>query len=134
MPEQIRNRRWQLIRDSLVFQGKLIIDGVRDLLLVPAALIATILGLIIHPREPDYYFKQVISWGRDSESWINLFGKNNESIKTSQLDDLVLIAEEKIRAEYDKGGITASVKDAIDRGMDKTHASQGPEQPGDKKT
>lgn len=127
MPENIRNKRWQLIRDSLVFQGKLIIDGLRDLFLVPAALMATILGLITHPREPDHYFKQVINWGRDSEHWINLFGNKYESSKNRQLDDLVQIAEEKIRAEYEKGGIATSLKNAIDRGMDKTQAPQNPE-------
>ncbi len=120
MPEKIRQQRWQLIRDSLVFQLKLVVDGLRDFLLVPAALIATILGLIIHPREPDYYFKQVLSWGRDSEIWINLFGRRNVSSDAKQLDDLVHIAEEKIRAEVEKGGIAATAKDAIDRGMDKT--------------
>lgn len=133
MPEEIRNRRWQLIRDSLVFQGKLIIDGFRDLLLVPAALVATILGLITHPRQPDYYFKQVINWGRGSEAWINLFGQKKQTANTQQLDDLVLIAEEKIRSEYDKGGIAANLKDAIDKGMDKAHTPKGeekPEEPG----
>ncbi len=127
MPEEIRKRRWQLIRDSLVFQGKLLIDGFRDFLLVPAAMGATLLGLITHPREPDYYFKRVISWGKKSETWINLFDSRYQADKSPQLDDLVKIAEEKIRAEYARGGLTASMKDAIDRSMDKSRKPKAAE-------
>ena len=37
--------RLDLVRDIAVFQAKLIVDGLRDLMLVPASLIAGIMSL-----------------------------------------------------------------------------------------
>ena len=37
---------WTLIRDIAVLQVKLIVDGLRDLLLVPASLIAGIVSIV----------------------------------------------------------------------------------------
>lgn len=36
---EVENERWILIRDMLVFQCKLIVDGFRDLVLLPVSLI-----------------------------------------------------------------------------------------------
>ena len=44
-PSQETNVRLNLLRDIAVFQAKLIVDGLRDLMLVPASLIAGIMSL-----------------------------------------------------------------------------------------
>ena len=38
--------RWTLIRDVVVLQAKLVVDGFRDLLLVPASIIAALVSLV----------------------------------------------------------------------------------------
>lgn len=119
MTEPTHQRRWLLIRNSLAFQFKLLVDGIRDFLLVPATIFATLLGLLTRPSEPEYYFEKVLNWGRDSESYINLFGDKPKPDQGSQIDDLVSHAENKIKNEYEKGGLTTSAKDVIDRGLDR---------------
>ncbi len=44
--------RWSFGRDILVFQFKLLADGFRDMVLIPASLIAGILGLLFHRDNP----------------------------------------------------------------------------------
>jgi hypothetical protein len=66
--------RWTLIRDLFVFQAKLLVDGFRDLLLVPASLVAGVWSLVSGDRDrPGAQFYQLISLGKESELWIDLF-------------------------------------------------------------
>ncbi len=48
--------RWAFIRDVAVFQGKLVIDGLRDLVLVPLSLAAAIIGMLAEPKDPGKKF------------------------------------------------------------------------------
>jgi hypothetical protein len=66
--------RASLLWAVFVFQAKLVVDGFRDLILVPVSLVAALLGLLAGGNEPDKYFHKVLRLGRRSEIWINLFG------------------------------------------------------------
>ena len=51
-PEEERKRnRWLLIRETLAFQAKMLLEGTRDLLLVPLTLLAAALGLAVRREE-----------------------------------------------------------------------------------
>jgi hypothetical protein len=63
-----------LVRDSLVFQFKLLVDGTRDLLLVPVSLIATVVSLVAGPGKHGLDFYSVLRFGKRTEHWIDLFG------------------------------------------------------------
>ena len=66
--------RWTLIRDLFVFQAKLLVDGLRDLLLVPASLVAGIWSLVSGENDrPGPQFYKLVSLGKQSELWIYLF-------------------------------------------------------------
>jgi hypothetical protein len=41
-----REQRWRLVRDLAVFQAKLFVDGVKDLVLFPVSLVAALVGLV----------------------------------------------------------------------------------------
>jgi len=62
------------LRHVLVFQGKLLIDGARDALLIPASLGAAVIDLLCGHTEHRGMFARVLAWGRRSERFINLFG------------------------------------------------------------
>ena len=47
--ENFKQRRWTLLRDLGVLQVKLLVDGLRDIILVPASLIAGIVGSLDRP-------------------------------------------------------------------------------------
>ncbi len=124
--EPVPESRWELVRELIVFQGKLFVDGVRDLVLAPISIVAAIMDLLGIGRRAGRTFYDVILLGRETEHWINLFGAADrllpgsaEGSPPSGLDGLVRRMEDVVAEEYRRGGITASAKDAVDRALDK---------------
>lgn len=66
--------RAELVRDTAIFQIKLLADGLRDALLIPMSLVAALIGLLRGGEDCNREFERVIKLGRRSERWINLFG------------------------------------------------------------
>lgn len=120
-PEVVPSR-WKLIRDVAVFQLKLFLDGLRDVLLVPVSLGIAALDLLgVGPR-PGRQFYDLLRAGRKSEEWIDLFGASEERDALPSpdegMDSLVHRMERLVVREYERGGITASAKRAVDRALD----------------
>jgi hypothetical protein len=112
--------RWTLIRDLVVLQAKLIVDGFRDLLLVPASLVAGIWSLVSGDRDrPGPQFYQLISLGKQSELWIDLFKAYEHAPEDVR-------REHEIAEEYERGGVTAQAKERIDKALDAIQRSRTP--------
>ena len=117
--------RWSLIRDLGVLQVKLLIDGFRDLLLVPASIVAGILSLVrTENGRPGKEFYEVVSLGEQSDRWINLFGAlrnappevvDGRRFGEADIDELVSRVENFVVDEYRRGGVTAQAKAGIDK-------------------
>ena len=121
MNDSGRVTRGELLRESLVFQVKLLIDGFRDLVLVPISLLATVAGLFRGGDRPDREFRQVIDVGRMTEQWINLFGNHEpapEGGRAASLDQLLEHAEEVVREQARKGAVSAGASEAIERAIE----------------
>jgi len=120
---EIHPSRWLLIRDALVFQVKLFLDGVRDFLMMPISLGIAVLDLLgVGPR-PGLQFYRLLEFGHRTDEWINLFGAREHvaslpSARGPGVDRLVERMERLVMQEYERGGITASAKDAVDRALD----------------
>lgn len=120
--------RWTLLRDLGVLQIKLLIDGLRDLLLVPASLIAGIISFASGTDgKPGPEFYRLLAAGKRSEHWINLFGAVDHSSEAPagtpehgnrDIDSLVRNLETYVVDEYKRGGVTAQAKDKIDKALD----------------
>jgi len=124
MSEPTPSKRSTLIRNSVVFQLKLMADGFRDLVLLPISLIATIIGLLRGGDEPEREFNQVIQVGRDSEQWINLFGNHDvpeTSNATASIDALFTKVEETLKRQYLTTGTSASAQAEIDEALQAAH-------------
>lgn len=115
-PDKPRKSRWEVLRDVLVFQAKLIVDGLRDLILSPISLMAGIIGLTFNPEDPGYLFRRVLYWGSRSEKWINLFGRWKP--QESSIDELFSKLERRIVSDYQEGGVTASAKNFLEKSLD----------------
>ena len=119
--------RWTLARDIAVLQVKLIVDGLRDLLLVPASLVAGLFSLVTWDQErPGSPFYHLLSVGKQSERWINLFGalKNAppdleqfQPFPDADMDELVGKLETFVIDEHQRGGITAQAREQFDRAL-----------------
>ncbi len=117
--------RWTLIRDIGVLQVKLIVDGLRDLVLVPLSLAAGIISLASSKDgKLGLQFYHLLAWGKQSEVWINLFGavKNSpEKIEQPQpfgdkdIEDIVGRLESFVVDEVKRGGVTTQAKERLDK-------------------
>lgn len=126
---EIAPTRWEFLRDVVVFQGKLLIDGLRDAVLIPISLIAAAMDLISGGVEKNQYFYDVVHFGRRSERLINLFGaasrvpmKRGDILvdEDFNIDQIVDRVEHQLKQQHDRGGLTAQTKTAIDRLLDVT--------------
>jgi hypothetical protein len=64
--------RWTMLRDLAVLQVKLVVDGLRDLILVPASLIAGVISLMSgSDGKPGPHFYHLLGVGKQSEQWID---------------------------------------------------------------
>ena len=118
-----RTARQTLIRDAAVFQVKLVLDGLRDLLLVPVSLVGAIMSLIDSKNgQPGPQFYDVLAYGKRTERWIDLFEalRDRETSKLPEdgsLDEVVNRMETYVIDEYKRGGITKQAKDRIDQAL-----------------
>ncbi len=120
--------RWTLIRDVAVLQFKLVVDGFRDLLLVPASLLAALISLIDNEEgKPGSQFYRLLAVGKRSERAINLFGAldnappgvgDKSDFGDMNIDDLVVKVESFVVDEYKRGGLTKQAKSRIDKAID----------------
>ena len=120
--------RWTMIRDMAVLQVKLIVDGLRDFLLVPASIVAGIVSLLSNEDgKPGTQFYRLLYLGKRSERWINLFGAIDNAPKElagpngdddMSFDDLVSRLEGYVVDEYKRGGVTSQAKQRIDKAID----------------
>ena len=115
-----RVRRWVVARDLVAFQFKLLLDGLKDLLLVPVSLVAGLVGILTSPRDPGRAFYGVLRLGDQLDRWINLYGAVTPS-RARQLggvDAHLGRLESALRDEYARGGAVAKAKGAVDRAVD----------------
>lgn len=125
--EPVALDRTTLIRDVAVLQLKLLVDGFRDLVLLPASLIVGLVSLTqTQNGRPGAQFYELLAWGKRSELWINLFGairnapqevRTESQASTADIDDIVSKVESFVVDEYKRGGVTAQAKSRIDQAL-----------------
>lgn len=135
------SERWTLARDIAVLQAKLLIDGLRDLLLVPASLTVGLVSLLSTEKDrPPPYFYQLLDLGKQTERWINLFGalknapadiRHVEPFPDADMDVLVGRLEKFMIEEHQRGGLTAQAKERLDTVIRRMQRSQDRSAPTD---
>ena len=123
--EQLPSEHWTLVRDVAVLQAKLIVDGLRDLVLVPASIIAGIASLASSTEgRPGTQFYQLLGLGKQSERWINLFGalenappdlEQMEPFPEADMDELVGKLETFVRDEESRGTVTNQARERLEK-------------------
>ena len=132
---------WMLIRDAAVFQFKLVVDGFRDLVLLPASFVAALLSLLkSKDGKPGPQFYRLLGVGKRSERWIDLFAayrhspedvlRDSESGEAS-IDDIVHRVEAFVVDEYRRGGVTAQAKARIDQALNAMQGRSKPKRPSE---
>ena len=127
--------RSEVIRDALILQLKLIVDGLRDLLLMPLVIISAIIGLLIHKQHPGRYLYRLLTYGKASEKWIGLFDGAQKDIlesidiKQQNLDELLrktqTVLESKFISEEKKQQMLDKLDSALDDINKRINKKQG---------
>jgi hypothetical protein len=119
-------------RDVAVFQLKMFLDNVRDLVLMPVSLGAAVIDLILKGEREGALFYRVLRWGSHSEEVIDVYsaikGHDPGNFKVSPaytVDAVIARLENVVVREVEKGGTAASIKTAMDRAIDQIHAGTG---------
>ena len=86
--DSVHQSRISLIWEVLLFQVKVLADGIRDILLVHVSLTAALIGLVSGGDNPGRPFRKVMLLGQRSEHWINLFGHRKHGTADSLLSPL----------------------------------------------
>ncbi len=123
--------RWTLFRDLAVLQFKLLIDGFRDLVLLPASIIAALLSVVRSENgRPGPQFYNLLVVGKQSEQWINLFGAlenapddvdHFDAFGDVDIDDIVSKVETFVIDEYKRGGVTVQAKSRLEKALAAMH-------------
>ena len=66
--------RWVIVRDLMIFQLKLAMDGLKDIILAPASLAAAALAIFFGGERRGKIFYMVLRFGEKFDLWLNLFG------------------------------------------------------------
>ncbi len=119
-----RVHRWILIRDLLVFSAKAAIEALRDIVLIPVAFLVGIGGLLLRRSDPERPFHDMLRLGRRFDDWLNLFGGvREERERPETVDGLFDRVEAVVLEQHERGGITTSAKQTIDRALDRIQRS-----------
>lgn len=117
--------RWGLIRDLCVFQVKLLVDGLKDLVLGPLSLVAGILDLVQGSDPATGKFREVLRAGAAFDRWVGLFDAVErepdavaDAAAQASLDEQLRRVEALLVEEHARGGITADAKQALDKALD----------------
>ena len=123
--EPLSNR--VLVRDVAVFQFKLIVDGLRDLILVPVSLFAGFLSLVTgKDGVPNSQFYRLLETGKESEQWIDLFGAMRNApadlqqpvrFPDAKMDDILDGIEAFVIDEEKRGGMTAQARERFEKAL-----------------
>ncbi|NQY65746.1 MAG: hypothetical protein HRT38_19030 [Alteromonadaceae bacterium] len=114
-----------------MFQFKLGMDALRDLLLSPVSIICALVDFFRRHTPQQSVFYKLMALGDKTDKWINLFGAHrrgaskfdsvdpcSEKNKEVNVDRIFDQVEALIKEQHKKGGLTASAKLSIDRYLD----------------
>ena len=117
--EQRKVDHWAKLRRLGLFQLKLAMDAVRDLLLSPVSILATLMDIVSDSDGQSGYFRRLMHFGRRSDRLINLFEQHSLSSKRSPtVDSLVDQIETIVTREYQGGEVSATAKKALDKSIE----------------
>lgn len=129
------NQRAEVVRDTLVLQLKLIVDGVRDLALMPVCMGASILGLVRHQRNPGRYLYRVLSYGKLTEKWIGLFDEASKDkyppldYDEKKFDDLLNKTQKAFESKYIDPEKKAQLVAKLDLALNEVNGKLSPNKP-----
>lgn len=108
------------VKRMLIFQVKLAVDALRDIILSPISLICTLLDYFQKKSGKNSYFEKLMVFGRQTEKRINLFEQHQIETsfnKDASIDTVLNRVESVILREYKEKHISKKTMSAIERAI-----------------
>ena len=67
--------RRSILRELIVFETKLAVDGLKDIVLAPLAIVATLWDMALNSSRERPKLTAVLRLGESFEAWLNLYGE-----------------------------------------------------------
>ena len=130
-PSRLKERRRLVIREVLVLQAKLILEGLRDLMLGPISIGAALIDLVTDDERPGRLLTRVLRAGLRFDRWLDLFGalphiaepgaREPETPAVAQgADRWFDRIESALVEEVEKGTLTRAAVERVERVLDRT--------------
>ena len=99
MDSEHKSTAINLIKAVAILQLKLLLGAARDLALVPLALAAAFVDLLLIKRREPEFFRDVLRLGEHSDAWIDVwsFGRGANAPSRENVDMLIARVEEVVR-------------------------------------
>jgi len=108
--------RSRLVFRVLLFQLKLVADGLRDVLLFPVAVVTVVLGLLFGGKDPERYFRELMRFGRRTDRFINLF---NQHTGLPEEEDQEIPTSDELLAPYQDKFVDHASRNPLVQKVDK---------------
>jgi hypothetical protein len=127
---------WPLIRQGIVFQLKLGLDAVRDILMSPVSMVLVVADIVMANNHQQSYFIRLMKLGKKSDHWINLFAvdlPNGESeadevVADSNVDYWFSKIETVVKEQQVDGKLTKAGKEKLQQYFGRiNHPTENPE-------
>lgn len=122
--------RWRFLRDVAVFELKLMLNNLHNFVQVPLTLFVALFDLVFKHGEEGSRFYWLVEQGRTIDDHIDIYSiiahRERGLNEDFTVDAVLRRVEDAIKREYEKGGTTASIKNAVDRTLDDMQARTAP--------
>ena len=71
--------RWVIVRDLMLFQLKLFLDGIIDVTLAPLSIGAAIVEIFFGGEQRGRLFYAILRFGERADLWLNLYGASRRA-------------------------------------------------------
>jgi len=109
MTEPAKRKRGPLIRAVAILQLKLALSALRDLVLIPLALIAALLDFLRMSAHEPRFFRSVLRLGEHSDRWIDMWYHTDPDAAPRENVDALLTRVELVVRDREQGARQARV-------------------------
>ncbi|HJW41062.1 MAG TPA: hypothetical protein VJ476_07515 [Rhizomicrobium sp.] len=117
-----QDTRWKFIRDVALFEMKLALNNLHNFFQIPLTLAVAVFDLVVRGKSHGERFYKLVEMGRTIDDAIDIYSivehRERSLNKDFTVDAVLGKLEAVIQREYEKGGTTASVKQAVDKALD----------------
>ena len=116
-----KHERWPLIRQGIVFQFKLGLDALRDVLMSPVSIVLLVSDIVMAKNHQQSNFIRLMRLGKKSDQWINLFAvdlpntepEDNNEAADSNVDYWISKIEAVVKEQQVDGKLTKTGKEKL---------------------